>query len=520
MNTLQACDGSMFEHEVHLTSKDVKRLDLNSEYLGVSPLQLMENAGAAIAAEIASKFKPESNILILAGPGRNGGDGMVAARHLASRGFKVTLILVGSEANIKDWVVNRNWEAVKNMPSTIQVQTVSDSTDIRVFEADVIVDALLGTGFRGPLKQPILEAVRTLNKSRGFKVSVDIPTGVDSDSGEVEGEAVKADLTVTFHAVKAGFEKAKEYIGEVKVAPIGIPPEADLYTGPGDVETCLKGRPARSKKGDYGRLLVIGGSETYSGAPALVALAALRAGTDLAYVAAPQRTAEAISSISPNLITIKLSGEYFNQANLGQVRTYLDRATAVAVGPGMGLHRDSVEAFKKLLPILQEYSKPTLIDADGLKALAACKGRLAFPAVLTPHAGEFETLSGRKVPDELEGRAEEAKSLACELGAVILLKGWIDVISDGVKIKFNRTGNPGMTVGGTGDVLSGVVAGLMAQGLEPFQASAAGAFINGAAGDVAYREYGPHLVPTDLLENIHKIMNEPMTHRDARYLGG
>jgi len=509
----------MFNSEVYITSKDVRRLDLNSEYLGVSPQQLMENAGAAVAAEIASRFKPESKVLILAGPGRNGGDGMVAARHLASRGFKVNLILVGGEANIRDSIVSQNWSTLKNMTSTIQVKTVSDSTDIGIFEADVIVDSLLGVGFKGPLRQPILEAVKTLNRSGGFKVSVDVPTGVDSDSGEVYGEAVKADLTVTFHAEKAGFEKAKDYLGEVKVAPIGIPPEAELYTGPGDVEAVLKARPTKSKKGDYGRLLVIGGSETYSGAPALVALAALRSGVDLAYVAAPQRTAEAISSMSPNLITIKLAGEHFNQADLGQVRTYLERATTVAVGPGMGLHRESVEAFKKLLPTLKQYSKPTLIDADGLKALATFKGPLGFPAVLTPHAGEFENLSGRKVPAEIEGRAEEAKTLACEYGAVILLKGWVDVISDGVRVKLNRTGNPGMTVGGTGDVLSGVVAGLMAQGVEPFQASAAGAFINGAAGDLAYKDYGPHLMPTDLLDNIPKIMNNPMIHKDVKYGG-
>jgi len=503
----------------HITSRDVRRLDLNSEYLGVSSLQLMENAGGAVATEVASRFKPSSKVIVLAGTGRNGGDGMVAARHLVSMGYKVDLYLVGSEVSIRDENVSLNWRVLKEMSSSVKIHAAPDSSSIEPFKADVLIDSLLGVGFEGSLRQPVLEAVKALNRSEGFVVSVDVPTGVDSDSGEVQGEAVRAKLTVTFHAPKAGFKKVEEYLGEVKVVSIGIPPEAELHVGPGDVDAVLQSRPAESKKGDFGRLLIIGGSETYSGAPALVAMAALRVGTDLVYVAAPAKTAEAISSMSPNLITIKMIGEHFNPANLGQLKTFLERATAVALGPGMGLHKESFDAIGRLLRKLEELKKPTLIDADALKALGALKSRLAFPAVVTPHAGEFEIVSGRKVSSELDGKISDVKALAGEVNSVVLLKGRVDVISDGSRVKLNWTGNPGMTVGGTGDVLSGIVASLMAQGCEPFEAAVAGAFINGAAGDFAYKKKGFHILPTDLIEMIPDVMNDPMSHRDARYVG-
>lgn len=299
----------MSQLQAHATSQDMRMLEINSEYLGVLPLQLMENAGKAVADEIASRFKPGSQVIFFSGTGRNGGDGMVAARHLAAKGFKVKSILVGREADISDEIVVRNWKAIREMDWTIDINVLGDSSLIQPFSANVLVDALLGTGAKGNLRQPVLRAVRALNDSEGFCVAVDVPSGVDSDTGEILGEAVRADLTVTFHRMKSGLEKARDYSGEIKVVEIGIPYEAELYAGPGDVEIIPKTREPQSHKGDFGRLLVLGGSETFSGAPALVALAALRTGVDLAYVAAPERTAYAISSFSPDLITLKL--DYF-----------------------------------------------------------------------------------------------------------------------------------------------------------------------------------------------------------------
>jgi len=500
----------------YATSRDMRMLEINSEYLGVLPLQLMENAGKAVADEIASRFKPGSQIAFFCGTGRNGGDGMVAARHLAAKGFKVKFILVGREADISDEIVIRNWKTVREMDWTIDISVLSDSSLIQPLSANVLVDALLGTGAKGKLRQPVLQAARALNDSEGFCVAVDVPSGVDADTGDVLGEAVRADLTVTFHRMKSELEKARDYCGEIKVAEIGIPDEAELYAGPGDVEIIPKTREPQSHKGDFGRLLIIGGSETFSGAPALVALAALRTGVDLAYVAAPERTAYAISSFSPDLITLKLSGEHFAPQNVGQLKGMITKATAIVAGPGLGTHRDSFKAVEELLKVLEELRKPTLLDADALKAFSSIKRRVDFPFVVTPHSGEFEAVSGRKPSVELHARIEDVKSLAKEIESVVLLKGHTDIISDGERVKLNLTGNPGMTVGGTGDVLSGIVGGFMAQGVDPFKAAVAGAFINGAAGDFVYREKGFHMTPTDLIEFIPRLIMDPMSHRDVK----
>jgi NAD(P)H-hydrate epimerase len=380
----------------------------------------------------------------------------------------------------------------------------------------VAVDALLGTGAKGSLRQPILRGVEAFNRLKCRKVAVDLPTGVNSDTGEIMGEAVKADLTVTFHAKKIGLAKVEDLCGEIVVADIGIPPEAELYAGPGDVELVTRPRPPESHKGQFGRLLIIGGSETYVGAPALVGLAALRAGVDLAFVAAPEKTALAIATHSPDLITIRLPGDYLKSEAVKLLEDQIDRASAVAIGPGLGLRSETVSAVKELVQVLSRSKKPSLLDADALKAIGPVHDPLGFPAVVTPHAGEFAALSGSMPSKDLHSRMEEVRSLAMKIGGTVLLKGHVDVISDGSRIKLNWTGNPGMTVGGTGDVLSGIVACFLAQGSDGFEASVAGAFINGAAGDLALSKYGFHLIPTDLIDLIPQVMNDPMSHRELR----
>jgi NAD(P)H-hydrate epimerase len=504
--------------EKALTSREIRVLEINAEYFGISRLQMMENAGKNIADEIASRFKPEkTKIAIFCGLGGNGGDGFAAARHLACLGFKVEVILAGKSVDINDEEARKNWLALQPLKNIITIHEAYDSSLIPEVKADVIVDALLGIGLKGALRPPILELVKKINKMKAFCVSVDVPTGLDSDSGEVLGEAVKADLTVTLHKAKTGLLKAKEHVGELVIKDIGVPSEIERFAGPGDVTIVVKPRPPEAHKGNFGRLLVIGGSEIYSGAPALVALAALRAGVDLAYVAAPERTAYAIASMSPNLITLKLEGDHLSLRNLPLIKSYLRLSTAVVLGPGLGLHKETKEAVNELLRLMEKNGKvPLLLDADGLKAFAEFKRKVGFPLVLTPHAGEYQLLTGKTLPQSLEERALDVKKTAGELGAVVLLKGHVDLISDGERVKFNFTGNPGMTVGGTGDVLSGIVGALLAQGIDPFEASVAGAFINGAAGDFVQSEKGFHIVPTDLLDWIPRVMDDPMAHIKLR----
>ncbi|MEM2593471.1 MAG: NAD(P)H-hydrate dehydratase [Candidatus Bathyarchaeia archaeon] len=502
-----------------ITTKEMRALDMNAEYFGISRLQLMENAGRGVAEEIASRFNPsDTRVTVFCGLGGNGGDGFVAARHLACMGFKVNVILAGKQSDIVNEEARKNWEALKSLRRSLSLQEVYDSSLIPEVKADVIIDALLGIGLKSPPRPPISQMIRRINEADAFRVAVDVPTGLDSDTGAVLGEAVKAHLTITFHKPKPGLLRAKDYVGELIVKHIGIPEEVERFAGPGDVLIVVKPRPPEAHKGDFGRLLVVGGSETFSGAPTLTALAALRTGVDLVYIAAPRETAYAISSISPDLITLKLEGDHLSMRNMPVIRSYMDRVTAVAIGPGLGLHRETEEAVREIVGIAEERRIPILLDADGLKAFANFKHRLATPAVLTPHLGEYMILTGERPPEDLEGRAEHIRRTAEGLNAVILLKSHVDIISDGFRVKFNFTGNPGMTVGGTGDVLSGIVAALLSQGIDPFEAAVAGAFINGAAGDFVANEKGYHMVASDLIEWIPKVMNDPMSHARIRRL--
>jgi len=499
-----------------ISSREMRALELNVEYFGVSRLQLMENAGHSVALEIASRFRPDKSVAVFCGLGGNGGDGFVAARHLSSRGFKVIVILAGKPQEITDKAALKNWEALQSLKETISIHEVYDSTLIPELTAEIVIDALLGTGTKGKLRPPILQLVQKINTMNAFRIAVDVPTGIDADTGEVLGEAVKANVTITFHKTKKGLENAKDYVGELIVKDIGIPKEFENFAGPGDVSLIAKPRPSESHKGDFGRLLVIGGSETFSGAPALVALAALRTGVDLAYVAAPEKTAYAISSMSPDLITIKLDGTHLNLGSVPSLKTYVETADAIVLGPGLGLHQETKEAVKAIVEAAERAMKPLLLDADGLKAFSEFKRKLNTSLVLTPHAGEYAILTGKKLPENLNEKISEVQKTAAELNSTLLLKGSIDIISDGKRLKLNFTGNPGMTVGGTGDVLSGIVGAFLAQKIDPFESAVAGAFVNGAAGDFVFEEKGCHMVPTDVIQRIPQVLNDPMSHLRVR----
>jgi len=500
-----------------ITTREMRALEINAEYFGISRLQLMENAGRNVAVEISARFRPkETTVAILCGLGGNGGDGFVTARHLACLGFKVHVILAGKASQIVNEEAKKNWEALKLLRECIHIYEVQDSSLIPKVKADLLVDALLGTGLKGPPRPPISHMIKTINEADAFCIAIDVPSGINSDSGKVLGEAVKADLTVTFHKAKPGLLKAGEYVGELIVKHIGLPSEIEKFVGPGDVAVILKPRRLESHKGEFGRLLIVGGSETYSGAPTLAALAALRTGVDLVYIAAPRDTAYAISSISPDLITLKLEGDHLNKENLPLVRRFLEKATAVVIGPGLGLHKETQEAVNDLIKDVEDRKIPMLLDADGLKAFAESKRRLSTPTVFTPHVGEYRILTGKSLPENLNERAETVQKTAQDLDVTLLLKAHVDIISDGYRTKLNFTGNPGMTVGGTGDVLSGIVGAFLAQGVEPFEAAVAGAFINGAAGDFVKEEKGHHIVASDLLKWIPKIIDNPMSHRDLK----
>ncbi|MGD8564738.1 MAG: NAD(P)H-hydrate dehydratase [Candidatus Bathyarchaeota archaeon] len=502
-----------------ITSQEMQALEQNAEYFQISRLQLMENAGRNVAAEVSARIKDQKEIVFFCGLGGNGGDGFVAARHLSAMGYKTRVILAGKAEQISHKEALVNWKALKYLLRGVSIQEAYDASlvlELKTEARALVVDALLGTGSKGRLRSPVSELVERINSIDAFRVAVDAPTGVNVDTGEILENAVRSNLTITFHKSKKGLELAKDYVGELIVKDIGLPKELEQLAGPGDVTFVKKLRPQQAHKGDFGRLLIIGGSEFFSGAPALAALAALRSGVDLTYIAAPEKTAQAISSMSPDLITIKMKGKHLNLGNVQPLETAVKMVDAVVIGPGLDLHVDTLEFIRSIIDVIEKAGKPLLLDADGLKAFSQFKRSLNIPLVLTPHSGEYTILTGKKLPESFWDKVFEVQKMALEIDAVILLKGPIDIVCNKELYKLNFTGNPGMAVGGTGDVLSGVVGAFLAQQINPFKAAVAGAFVNGAAGDFVRGEKGFHMMASDLIKWIPKSIDDPMSHMMVR----
>ncbi|AAM04591.1 TPA: bifunctional ADP-dependent NAD(P)H-hydrate dehydratase/NAD(P)H-hydrate epimerase [Methanosarcina acetivorans] len=494
----------------YISSLRMKAIDTNCSYLGLSPLQLMENAGAAIAQSVKEKLG-SGKVLFVAGRGNNGGDAFVAARHLAGiPGYIVRVILLGKDRDIGTEEAYHNYSLLKF--SRVQTLEIRDSGQLAVSElfseADLLVDAIFGTGVKGNIKEPESTAIDLINnegKAGKIIIAVDVPSGLDPDRGNFE-KAVYADLTVTFHRMKAGLldEQAKEYTGTIKVAEIGVCADAEHYTGPGDLQM-LKKRKLEAHKGNAGRILVIGGGP-YSGAPALAALAALRAGADLVTVAVPESVAGIVASYSPDLIVRKLFSSVLCPEDLSILPDLINSHDVVVMGMGLGRATETLETVRKLLP----FCRKAVLDAD---ALAALSGTLFetlagnCEIIVTPHAGEFARLRDMETPDSPETREKAVREFAAEKGVVTLLKGKVDIISDGKQTLLNRTGNPGMTVGGTGDVLAGITGSLFSRN-PAFLAAACAAYINGAAGDLAFEKAGNALLATDVIGKISEIIKE------------
>ncbi|MHA1615824.1 MAG: NAD(P)H-hydrate dehydratase [Candidatus Njordarchaeales archaeon] len=501
-----------------LRPEDVYALDINSKFLGIDTRLLMENAGKAVADFIWNKFPSKKRIVIVAGLGNNGGDGFVAARHLAGYGYDVTVILLGRIEWIKSSAARENAEIVKNLALSVKLIEVRDSEELLNIKeylenAEIIVDAILGVGLRGQVRGLPRKAIFLINEIKERKnilvISIDVPSGLDCYIGKAVGPIVHSDITITFHSSKKGLEKGVG--GEVVVKKIGIPPEAEEFAGPGDVLAIRKlvRRDEWSHKGDFGRILIIGGSKDFSGAPALAGLASLRAGADLVVIAAPEAVGNIIRSFSPNLIVKSLPGKYLSHDHIKELADpgFIEKFDVILIGPGIGLTEESLDAAGELIRIFCDMEKPLIIDADALKSAARKGLPEGGKKILTPHAREFYLLFNEEVPTELKERGEIVKRKAREVKSVIVLKGRIDIVSDGERIKYNLTGNPGMTVGGTGDVLAGVIAAFCAISEDLFRSAVAGTFITGLAGDFAYKEKGYELLATDVIENVPKALS-------------
>ena len=484
-----------------ITSSKMRAIDANCAYIGLNPLQLMENAGAAIAREIMSRIS-SGKVLFVAGRGNNGGDAFVAARHLAiNEEYDVRLVLLGHSSRIRTEESRHNFSLL-SYSGLSELREIADSKELENYSGwkdnDVIVDGVLGSGIKGTPREPESTAIDLINSSHSYIVSIDSPSGYDMDGGEIV-KSVFADMTLTFHRKKEGLELpgSDRYTGRVKVVPIGVCRDAEEYMGAGDLIS-LAHRKRDAHKGNSGRVLVIGGG-AYYGAPALAAMAALRTGADIVTLAVPENVADTVASFSPDLIVVPLSGNRLNLSDIPVLKLLLESHDVAVIGPGLGRDTETLETVEELLPLCVK----AVLDADALFGLKPPKSGGEF--ILTPHSAEFSRLWGSELPEKINSKKNIVSRFASESNVTVILKGSTDVISDGAVTRLNKTGNAGMTVGGTGDVLSGITAALFAVN-EAMDAASCAVFISGAAGDLAYEEKGNGLLATDIIERITDVI--------------
>jgi NAD(P)H-hydrate epimerase len=457
------------------------------EEQGIPSSELMEAAGTALAEAVA-ELAPRGPVRIVCGKGNNGGDGLVAARHLSGMGFEVETVSLWSD---------------EGPPSDF---------DAWLGGSGAVVDAIFGTGFSGEPREPAATAIDAINRCGAPVVACDIASGVDASTGENEGVAIEADVTVTFHAAKLGhfIAPGKWHTGELRVAPIGIPAGAPGEPAGGVIDASVlelaPKRGARSTKFTSGQVAIAGGSRGLTGAVRMSSEAAIRAGAGYATVAVPADLEGVFELGQPEVMSVGCPGGdgCLAPASLKGVLRVFERAAAGVLGPGMGRDPGSVELAREAAGAIEA---PLVIDADGLNAFAGRLERIAAreaPTVLTPHGGELGRLLDRDSEEVAAHRLASAREAACAAGAVVVLKGDDTIVTDGERVAVNALSAPALATAGTGDVLSGMTAALLARGLEPFEAACAAVVAHARAGrDAAWRVGAAEsTIATDVIASI------------------
>jgi ADP-dependent NAD(P)H-hydrate dehydratase / NAD(P)H-hydrate epimerase len=510
--------------------RDIDRA--TSERFGVPSLTLMENAGSAVARFILSDYPQAERVGILCGKGNNGGDGFVVARKLVEAGRAVRVLLLANPEELRGDAAVMYQKMVKSLhtvnvtPLIVRQASGLDSSDAaEVFAADVMVDAILGTGFRPPVSPLYTAAIGKMNAAAAPIVAVDIPSGADADALQPAGltgsaNQARADAIVTFTAPRLAHVFAALTGGPTVIAPIGSPPEAIVsklglhLSTPPDFAPLLAPRARVANKGSYGHVLVIGGSLGKAGAAAMAGFAALRAGTGLSTVATPKSVLATVAAFHPELMTEPLAETERGTISLQAVGLGLDallERKTLAIGPGISRNSETAEFVRT---VVTRGDKSVVIDADGLSAFEGAADKLTGRGrtlVLTPHPGEMSRLTGMSIAEVQANRREVARNFAREHELIVVLKGHRTLIAapDGA-VWVNPTGNPGMATGGTGDILTGMVAGLIAQHPQhAFAATALAVYLHGLAGDMASESVGESsLVATDLLRFLPQAFAE------------
>ena len=511
-----------------VTAAEMRALEERASAAGRPPPVLMEDAGLAVAQElwISLGAVSERKVVLLIGPGNNGGDGLVAARHLQEFGANVVVLLLASrdedDPNLRQLLERE-----------ISVRSVTEESDLPSLDealagADAVVDAVLGTGRARPLGGVIAGALARVSEAQATGLSrpqlfaVDLPTGVDCDTGTVDPHALRADMTIALGCSKVGLHTlpGAEYAGRVEVAEIGLPPEA-VDALPVEmlnarwVRERLPARPAGANKGTFGRVLVVAGSKLYLGAARLATLGALRTGAGLVTLACPASVQPLVASGLTEATYLPLADDEGFVA--GEAAVEVARALpgydVLLLGPGLGQGAPQESFVRQLLCSLPEDGPKVLIDADGLNILAKLPRwweRISAPCVLTPHPGEHARLTRRSVPEVQGDRLSAAREAAQAWGQTLVLKGAYTVIAsaDG-RAGVNPYANPALASAGTGDVLAGAIAGLMAQGLAPFEAACCGVYLHAAAAEGLRPELGDAgLLAGDLLPELPRTLRE------------
>jgi NAD(P)H-hydrate epimerase len=470
---------------------------------GVPPLELMEAAGRAVAGAVG-ELAPEGPVRVVCGKGNNGGDGLVAARYLAEAGFEVEALLLWPEAELSG-------DAAANL-ARCEAEHVEGDLAARLAGSGAVVDAIFGTGFAGEPRDPACAAIAAIAACGAPVVACDVASGVDAASGEVAGEAVEADVTVSFHAAKLGHRVApgKWHTGELRVAPIGIPAGAPSEPVAAEIDAAVlelaPRRGARSTKFSSGQVTVAGGSRGLTGAVQMSARAAIRAGAGYATVAVPADLEPVFEAGQPEVMSVGCPGGdgCLAPASAKPLLRACERAAAAVLGPGLGRDPGSVELARE---VLAKIEAPLVLDADGLNAFAGELGRIAArpaPTLLTPHAGELGRLLGRSAEQVGAHRVAAAREAARAAEAVVVLKGDDTIVTDGKRLAVNVLPAPALATAGTGDVLSGIAAALLARGLEPFAAACAAVLAHARAGRDAAARIGAaeSVIATDAIDSI------------------
>ncbi len=513
-----------------LTAEQMREVDgITIEKLGVPGAVLMENAGIGVVRAMDEVFGPLAvhRIAIFCGKGNNGGDGFVVARQLFMRGLSPAVVLLADPAGIRGDALINYEILVKSGRAPYVVRDLNEWLALKpeLLRSTLLVDAILGTGLTGVVQGFLCEILRDINDSFAGvpMVAVDIPSGMSSDAEAVQpGECLRADLTVTFTAPKAGqiLSPDSERLGDLRVAPIGTPPEVyesrdDFFLNlvtPQQLAPFVAARPRASHKGDFGHVLVIAGSRGKTGAAAMAGQAALKAGAGLVTVATSESALPVVAGFFPELMTEPLpeteTGGISARALDTRFSVVAGNKDVLALGPGLGTHPDTVAFVRR---VTAERSVPVVLDADALNAFSGAPELLAggkAPLVLTPHPGEMARLLDTSTSDVQARRTEVARNFARERGVFVILKGFRTLLAaPSGQVYVNPTGNPGMASGGTGDVLTGLLAGLLAQFYRPddpearlVQVLCAAVYLHGLAGDLARAETGEKsLVATDLV---------------------